>query len=89
MEKCYEMEIFTQICDCIGREGRFTGNGTDYVWSDGDRILCSREKDADTIAAFLELIGYEEVRISYYDPADDARDGKNDEYTGMWAVEHD
>lgn len=91
MEKCYEMGIFTQICNCLasyGSEGRKVG-GWRHIWSDGDRILCSMSADADLIADVLEMIGYEDIHTGYYDPKEDAQDGINDEYTGYWYVELD
>ena len=86
MEKCYEMNIFSQICDCLGKEGKLIG-GYRHIWSDGERILCSLSCDADLIADFLEMIGYDDVTTGSYDEKEDEREGIRDDYTGYFYVE--
>ena len=61
-------------------------NNKHGYWSDGDQILCKKEEDAETLADFLEDLGFDAVNTSYYNPVEDERDGSVDEYTGYYAV---
>ena len=55
----------------------------------GEDILTNDETAADAIADFLEEVGFDYGKTSYYDPEEDARDGIHDSYTGKWAVSVD
>lgn len=57
------------------------------VWRDGDEILCSHEDVADALASLIELL-YEAdtVNTGYYDPAEDKRNGEEDDLTGWYYV---
>ena len=56
------------------------------MWTDGDCIFCRTENEANTVANFIEAIGYECVKTGYYNPAEDKRDNCEDGYTGFYYV---
>lgn len=68
---------------------RINGKNTHGIWTDGEDFLCKTEQQADTIADFLEAVGFEYVRTGYYDPEEDKRNNEVDERTGYWYVSID
>ena len=55
-------------------------------WTDGEEILCKTEDQAETIANFLEDLGFDSLNTGYYDPIEDEREGCVDDYTGYWYI---
>lgn len=63
-------------------------------WSDGSQILCRTEELANKAADMIEELYRRRgelvlINTGYYDPAEDARDSINDEYTGWYYVQMD
>lgn len=79
----YDMNLFTQIVDCL------KSCGTKKIWACEDEIICETEQQADTIADLLEALGYDYVNTGYYDPEEDAKEGRTYETTGYWYVSID
>lgn len=62
-------------------------HGTDKVFAAGDtEFIVNTETEANVIAHLLEAAGAREVNTGWYDPAEDERDGCDDELTGKWYV---
>ena len=58
------------------------------LWSSHGAILCQTEQIAEALATALEaILGTEIVSTSYYDPAEDARDGVCDDFTGWYCID--
>lgn len=58
-------------------------------WTDGEEILCRTENQAESIADFLEDMGFDYVQTGYYDPIIDERNNEIDDHTGYWYVSID
>lgn len=73
--------ILCQICKLLPHT-------PDYrIWSDGDEILCETEQLAEDIADFFDTLYREPtVNTGYYDPEEDAREGKSFDTTGFYYV---
>lgn len=64
-------------------------NNRHGYWSNGEEILCKTEEAAEHLADFFEDLGFDYVRIGYYDPEEDERNGEVDACTGYWYVSVD
>lgn len=73
--------VLCQICKLLPHT-------SDYrIWSDGDEILCETEQLAEDIADFFDALYREPtVNTGYYDPEEDAREGKSFDTTGFYYV---
>ena len=58
-------------------------------WTDGEEILCKTEEAAEHLADFLEDLGFDYVRIGYYDPEEDQRNNEVNNHTGWYYVSVD
>lgn len=58
------------------------------IWTDGDEILCKTEDKADAIADLLDALGVD-AHTGYYDPKEDAKEGRTFETTGFYYVDCD
>ena len=80
---------------------RKMGTGTDWyrmiwqmttdrkmpIFTDGEMILCRTEALCDTMVKALEAVSDFDLVTGYYDPAEDARNGETNEYTGLWYID--
>ena len=55
------------------------------IWTNGDDILCDSETVANSIADFLDSIGFEAV-TGYFDHEEDTRSNETDACTGYYYV---
>ena len=60
-----------------------------YIWTDGNEILCNSWNRADGVADFLEALGFGCVRTGFYDPEEDKRNHEVDHRTGWYYVNWD
>lgn len=58
----------------------------DFIWTDGDMVLCPTEELAESIADILDAQGSDMAVTGYYDPEEDERNGETDDHTGFWYV---
>ena len=64
------------------QNGYTAGHGAKFhIWTDGDMLLVDDESAAETIADFLEIMGFDTC-TGYYDPKEDQEGGTVNEYTG-------
>lgn len=78
-----DWHLAEQIMACLKE------NATGNIWSNGDEILCKTEAQAEAIADLLEACGYDYVRTGFYDPEEDAKEGRTFDTTGWWYVDWD
>ena len=57
-----------------------------HIWTDGDMLLVDDETAAETIADFLEILGFD-VCTGYYDPNEDQQSETVNEYTGWHYID--
>lgn len=57
-----------------------------HIWTDGNDILVDDEGVAETIADFLEILGFDTATTGYFDPLEDARSGEEDDHTGWYYI---
>lgn len=55
-------------------------------WSDGTMILSKSEEAIDALADLFDQLGGES-HTGYYDPIEDEKEGKVDQYTGYYYLE--
>ncbi len=67
-----------QFCNVGNIEGleQHEGENRHRFWTDGDDILCTTKEAAESVANFLEDIGFDQLMTGYYDPDEDSRNGK-------------
>lgn len=65
------------------------GENRHGFWTDGDDILCPTKEAAESVANFLEDIGFDQLMTGYYDPDEDSRNGETDGHTGYWYIRVD
>lgn len=77
--------LWREICNCLIEYGDEVDKHG--FWSDGTQILCKSEQYANSIADFLEALGFGYLNTGYYDPVEDEEYNEVDEYTGFWYVQ--
>lgn len=58
-------------------------------WTDGEEILCRTETQVESVADFLEDMGFDYVQTGYYNPEEDKRNNEIDDHTGYWYISID
>lgn len=81
-----DRRIWKYLCQSLQDNEKYNRHG---FWSDGYEILCKTEAQAETLANFLEDMGFDYVTTGYYDPEEDERNNDVDRYTGWWYVNID
>ena len=82
-------DVIPAIVDMLPREPRsYNVEDDPGFWSNGEEILCPTHIECDIIATFLSDVfaEYPErpiIQTGYYDPAEDARNGETDKYSGF------
>ncbi len=51
--------------------------------------MCNTEQEAESLANFLEDLGFDTVHTGSYDADEDERNGEVDDHTGYWYVSID
>lgn len=78
-----ERNTWSYLIQCLKK---YEGVNRHGFRANGEEILCKTKEAAETLANFLEDIGFDKVLTGYYDPEEDKRNGTVDNNTGCWYV---